>query len=42
MLHLVVSLGIFVAWLIAILKASKGEWYKLPFIGDFAEKQARG
>jgi uncharacterized membrane protein len=41
LLHLVVSLGIFVAWLIAILKASKGEWYKLPFIGDFAEKQAR-
>jgi uncharacterized membrane protein len=39
--HLLVSLGMFIVWLMAILKASKGEWYKLPFIGDFAEKQAR-
>jgi uncharacterized membrane protein len=31
----------FIVWLIALMKASKGEWYKLPFIGDFAEKQAR-
>jgi uncharacterized membrane protein len=42
MLHVVVTLVIFLAWLIAIIKASKGEWYKLPFIGDFAEKTARG
>jgi uncharacterized membrane protein len=41
LLHLVVSLAVFVAWLVAIIKASKGEWYKLPIIGDFAEKQAR-
>ena len=34
------SLIFFVAWLICILKASKGEMYKLPVIGDFAEKQA--
>jgi uncharacterized membrane protein len=40
-LHLVVFVCIAVAWLIAIIKASKGEWYKLPVIGDFAEKQAR-
>ncbi len=38
---MLVSLGMFIVWLMAILKASKGEWYKLPFIGDFAEKQAR-
>ena len=31
----------FVLWLVAIMKASKGEWYKIPVIGDFAEKQAR-
>jgi uncharacterized membrane protein len=36
---MVVGLGIFVLWLIAIVKASKGEWYKLPVIGDFALKQ---
>jgi uncharacterized membrane protein len=40
-IHLVVWLGLFIVWLFVILKASKGEWYKLPFIGDFAEKQAR-
>jgi uncharacterized membrane protein len=39
--HLLVGLGLFVLWLLCILKASKGEWYKLPVIGDFAEKQAR-
>ena len=30
----------FIAWIIVLLKALKGERYKLPFIGDFAEKQA--
>ena len=39
-LHLVIFLGIFVAWLLRIIKASRGEWYKLPVIGDFALKQA--
>ena len=39
--NLLLGLGLFVAWLVVILKASKGEWYKLPIIGDFAEKQAR-
>jgi uncharacterized membrane protein len=37
-----VSVGLFIIWIITILKASKGEWYKLAVIGDFAEKQARG
>ena len=41
LIHLAVGLILFIAWLVAILKASKGEWYKLPIIGDFAEKQAR-
>jgi uncharacterized membrane protein len=41
LIHLAVGLGLFLVWLFVILKASKGEWYKLPFIGDFAEKQAR-
>ncbi|MEO6806929.1 MAG: DUF4870 domain-containing protein [Edaphobacter sp.] len=38
---LAIGVGFFLLWLFVILKASKGEWYKLPFIGDFAEKQAR-
>ena len=39
--HMLVGLALFIAWLILILMASQGEWYKLPVIGDFAEKQAR-
>ncbi len=41
-LHVVLFLAFFVLWLITILKASKGEWFKLPLIGNFAMKQARG
>lgn len=29
-----------VLWIILMLKAYKNVWYKLPFIGDIAEKQA--
>jgi|JI81BgreenRNA_FD_contig_31_4140899_length_558_multi_2_in_0_out_0_2 uncharacterized membrane protein len=35
-----VGIGMFVVWLIALLKAFKGEWWKLPVIGDIAESQA--
>jgi uncharacterized membrane protein len=41
LLHLALAVGLFILWLLAILKASRGEWYKLPLIGDFAERQAR-
>jgi uncharacterized membrane protein len=34
------GIAMFVIWLIALLKAFKGEWYKLPVIGDIAEKQS--
>ena len=34
------SVGLFVAWIIALLKANSNLMYKLPFIGDIAEKQA--
>jgi uncharacterized membrane protein len=40
LLHLCLGLALFVGWLVAILKASKGEFYKLPLIGDFSAKQA--
>ena len=33
-------IAIFIAWIIAILKASKGELFKLPVIGALAAKQA--
>jgi uncharacterized membrane protein len=41
LVYLVVAVCLFFLWLYVILKASKGEWFKLPIIGDFAERQAR-
>jgi uncharacterized membrane protein len=41
MLNFVVSILMFILWLVAIIKASQGEWFKLPIIGDFALKQAQ-
>jgi len=35
-----VSLAGFVIWLILVLKAYQGQMFKLPVIGDMAEKQA--
>ena len=37
--HLV-NLAFFIAWLVCIIQASQGKWFKLPIIGDFARKQA--
>jgi uncharacterized membrane protein len=42
LIDLAVAVVFVIAWLIAIIKASKGEWFKLPVIGPFAEKMARG
>lgn len=41
-ISLFLSLAFLVVWIIVILKASRGEWYKLPVIGDFALQQSRG
>lgn len=35
-----VAMGSFFLWLFLMYKAYKGEWFKLPLIGDFAEQQA--
>ena len=40
LVDLAVSVAFFIAWLVVMLKASKGEYFKLPIIGDFAAKQA--
>ncbi|HEX4582605.1 MAG TPA: DUF4870 domain-containing protein [Acidobacteriaceae bacterium] len=40
MLSTLVSLGFFVLWLICIVSAAQGKWFKVPVIGDFAQKQA--
>jgi uncharacterized membrane protein len=39
-LHLLISLGGFILWIILLMKANQGLMYKLPVIGDLAEKQA--
>jgi uncharacterized membrane protein len=35
-----VGLGFFVLWIILLLKANQGQMFKVPVIGDLAEKQA--
>jgi uncharacterized membrane protein len=36
----IVWLGVFIAWLLLVIKAYQHQMFKLPFIGDLAEKQA--
>jgi uncharacterized membrane protein len=31
----------FVVWIVCIFKAYKGEWFKLPIVGDIAEEQSK-
>ena len=33
-------IGLVVLWLLCIVSAAQGKWFKLPIIGDFARKQA--
>jgi len=40
LLGFVVWIGLIVVWVILLIKANAGQMYKLPFIGDLAEKQA--
>ena len=35
------ELAVMIGWIICIVKASRGEWFKLPVIGDFALGQAK-
>lgn len=39
-LHMLVALGALILWIILLLKANQGQMFKLPIIGDLAEKQA--
>jgi uncharacterized membrane protein len=40
LLWFALAIGSFVAWIIMLLKANGGQMWKLPVIGDMAEKQA--
>ena len=35
------SLVLVILWIVALIKAFNGEWYKLPIIGSMAERKAR-
>ena len=35
-----VGLVAFIVWIIALIKAYQGERWKIPYLGDFAEKKA--
>jgi uncharacterized membrane protein len=41
LLSSLVSVLFFVLWLICIVNAAQGKWFKVPVLGDFAEQQAR-
>ncbi|HTZ84586.1 MAG TPA: hypothetical protein VMB66_15405 [Candidatus Acidoferrales bacterium] len=40
LLGFVVWVGFFIVWIVLLLKANGGQMWKLPVIGDMAEKQA--
>lgn len=40
LISMVISIGCLILWIVLIVKALQGEMFKLPFIGDLAEKQA--
>ncbi len=40
LLWMALVLGGVILWVILLIKANQGQMYKLPFIGDLAEKQA--
>jgi len=38
----VVALGMFVIWLVLVVKAAQGEMFQLPLLGEFAAQQVAG
>jgi uncharacterized membrane protein len=40
LLSMVVTLAFFVIWVVLVVKALQGEMFKLPLVGDFAERRA--
>jgi len=42
MVGMAVGLGFFIVWLLCVIKAFNGQKFKIPVIGDLAEKQANG
>jgi uncharacterized membrane protein len=40
LVSMVVGLALVVIWVVLIVKALQGEMFKLPMVGEYAEKQA--
>jgi uncharacterized membrane protein len=40
LIHMAIRLILFVFWLIALIKASQGQWWKIPIVGDLAQNFA--
>jgi len=40
LIAMIISVGCLILWIVLIVKALQGERFKVPFIGDLAEKQA--
>jgi uncharacterized membrane protein len=40
LLWMVLSVGLLIVWVMLLMKANQGQMWKLPVIGDMAEKQA--
>jgi uncharacterized membrane protein len=41
LISMIISIGCLILWIVLIVKALQGEMFKVPFIGDLAEKQAK-
>jgi uncharacterized membrane protein len=42
LVSMVVSLAFFAVWAVLVVKALQGEMFKLPLVGDFAERKTMG
>ena len=42
LIRMAIGFVLFVFWLIALIKASQGQWYKIPIVGDLASSFAGG
>jgi uncharacterized membrane protein len=40
LISMVISIGCLILWIVLIVKALQGEMFKIPFVGDLAQKQA--
>jgi uncharacterized membrane protein len=40
LISMIISIGCLILWIVLIVKALQGEMFKIPFVGDLAEKQA--